>query len=88
MKKTYRIRKRVMSYIDRTTKLPVCYYFVEVLQFKFWFFESWKRITDFKPVFDDDVFNSIEEAKDTIKKYDTYHKQLAQDDSVVDTIEL
>jgi hypothetical protein len=89
MKKTYRIKKHVANFRSSTNgMLPHTYYSIEVLQFKLWFFESWKCIMDFKPITADCTFNSVEEAKYVLKKYDAYQTQLSQNNSVVEQIEL
>jgi hypothetical protein len=89
MKTTYRIRKHVADFKARhDSMLPHTYFTVEVLLFKFWFFERWKIITDFEPIYDNYTFNSIDAAKDVIQKYNAYHYQLNQDGMIVDKVEL
>lgn len=90
MKTIYRIRKHVSDFIasPNNSKLPFTYFTVEVLIFKFWFFEYWQPITNFKPICKNSKFDSINDAKDAIAKYDTYHTQLNQDNMIVDKVEL
>jgi hypothetical protein len=89
MKTTYRIRKHVADFKARyDSMLPHTYFTVEVLLFKFWFFERWKIITDFEPIYKNYTFKSIDDAKDVIQKYNAYHYQLNQDGMIVDKIEL
>jgi hypothetical protein len=89
MKTTYRIRKHVANFkASAISMLPHTYFTVEVLLFKFWFFERWKPITDFEPICKDSIFDSIDAAKDAITKYNAYHYQLNQDGMIVDKIEL
>lgn len=68
--------------------LPYTYFSVEVLLFKFWFFEHWKTITDFEPICQDTEFKTIDSAKDAITKYNAYHYQLNQNGMIVDKFEL
>lgn len=89
MKTTYRIRKNVIDYKSHSkSMLPLTYFTVEVLLFKFWFFEYWKPITDFEPIYKDTTFDSISDAKDAITKYNKYHNQLNQNGMIVDKFEL
>jgi hypothetical protein len=89
MKTTYRIRKHVANFkAGPGSMLPYTYFSVEVLLFKFWFFEYWKTITDFEPLCKDSTFKSIDDAKDAITKYNAYHYQLNQNGMIVDKVEL
>jgi hypothetical protein len=89
VKTTYRIRKHVADFISGPgSKLPYTFFSVEVLLFKFWFFEYWKTITNFKPICKDYVFDTIDDAKDAITKYNAYHYQLNQNGMIVDKFEL
>ena len=89
MKTTYRIRKHVANFKSSANNMfPFTYFTVEVLMFKFWFFEYWKPITNFKPIYKDTTFDSIDDAKDVIAKYNRYHKQLNQNGMIVDKFEL
>lgn len=89
MKTTYRIKKHVFDFKSSAgSMLPYTYFSVEVLSFKFWFFEFWKPITDFEPLYKDNTFKSIKDAKDAISKYNTYHNQLNQNGIIVDKFEL
>lgn len=89
MKTIYRIRKHVSDFtIDPNSKLPFTYFTVEVLIFNFWFFEYWRLITNFEPICKNITFDSINDAKDAIAKYDIYHKQLNQNHIIVDKVEL
>lgn len=89
MKTTYRIRKHVADFKARyDSMLPHTFFSVEVLLFKFWFFEHWKTITDFEPICKNSTFDSIDAAKDAIQKYNAYHYQLNQNGMIVDKFEL
>lgn len=89
MKTSYRIRKHVADFIGGPgSMLPHTYFTVEVLLFKFWFFEYWKPITNFEPLYKNYTFDSIDAAKDAIQKYNAYHYQLNQDGIIVDKFEL
>lgn len=89
MKTTYRIIKHVAKFSSHGKSMsPFTYFTVEVLMFKFWFFEYWKPITNFKPIYKDTTFDSIDNAKDVIAKYNRYHNQLNQDGMIVDKFEI
>jgi hypothetical protein len=89
VKTAYRIRKHVANFRSHgKSMLPHTFFSVEVLLFKFWFFEYWKPITNFEPICKDATFDSIADAKDAIAKYNTYHNKLNQDGMIVDKFEL
>ena len=89
MKTTYRIRKHVANFkAGPGSMLPHTFFSVEILLFKFWFFEHWKTITDFEPLCKDSTFDSIDAAKNAITKYNRYHNQLNQNGMIVDKFEL
>lgn len=89
MKTTYRIRKHVYDFkAGPGSMLPHTFFSVEVLSFKFWFFEFWTSITDFEPICKDSTFKSIDDAKDAIQKYNKYHNQLDTNGMIVDKFEL
>lgn len=89
MKTTYRIRKHVANFkAGPGSMLPHTFFSVEILLFKFWFFEYWKPITDFEPLCKDSTFDSIDAAKNAITKYNRYHNQLNQNGMIVDKFEL
>lgn len=89
MKTIYRIRKHVANFkASAISMLPYTHFTVEVLLFKFWFFEYWKPITNFEPICKDSTFDSIDAAKHVIKKYNAYQYQLNQNGMIVDKFEL
>ena len=89
MKTTYRIRKHVANFkASGNSMLPHTFFSVEILLFKFWFFEYWKTITDFEPLCKNSTFDSIDAAKNAITKYNAYHYQLNQNGMIVDKFEL
>jgi hypothetical protein len=89
VKTTYRIRKHVANCRSKPgSTLPHTFFSVEILLFKFWFFEYWKTITDFEPLCAYSTFDSIDAAKDAITKYNAYHYQLNQNGMIVDKFEL
>jgi hypothetical protein len=89
MKTAYRIRKHVANFkASGNSMLPHTFFSVEILLFKFWFFEYWKTITDFEPLCKDSTFDSIDAAKNAITKYNAYHYQLNQNGMIVDKFEL
>lgn len=85
----YRIRKHIISdYLDSSKTKPHAYYTIEKLCWKLWWMECWSQITNFKPLMKEHVFNSHDEAKDMMKRYDTYIKECESDGTIVETIEL
>ena len=85
----YRIRKHVMSdYLDISKTKPHTYYTIEKLCWKLWWMEHWAQITNFEPLMKGHVFNSRDEAKELLKRYDVYIKECKSDGTIVETVEL
>lgn len=85
----YRIRKHIISdWLDRSKTKPHTYYTIEKLCWKLWWMEYWTQITNFEPLTKEYTFNSHDEAKDLLKRYDVYIKECESDGIIVETIEL
>lgn len=85
----YRIRKHIISdYLDRSKTKPHAYYTIEKLCWKLWWIEHWTQITNFEPLTKEYTFNSRDEAKELLKRYDVYIKECESNNTIVETIEL
>lgn len=87
MKNTYRIKRHVTNGFSSSSK-TYSFYIIEKLEFKFFFFEYWDIMTNFKPIFKYYTFSSVEKAKSTLEKYIEYQKQFSKDNTVVDKFKL
>lgn len=88
MTRKYRIRQHMCEGIINKNGRPHTHYTVEYNYLTIFGIEFWKRITDFDPISDDDVFLTQAEAKEIITKFANYKKYLDHNDEIVETVEI